>query len=155
MAVFTFRKAGANPTVDSATVTFLSFLAATNRAIRTIEVSASGLGTATGANEFQFAPGNSGTGALTSIAAFPINPISTAASGFTSGTTYATAIPTVNAQAGIAFGVNANGGTYRWLAKTNFEIISQQAIAGYQSLNWKCVVATAANVAGHAIVEEL
>lgn len=156
MAVFTFRKVGAVPAVDTATVTFLSALAATNRALRCVEISASGLGTATALNEFQVAPGNSGTGALTNIAPFPINPISTAAAGFTAGTTYATAIPTVNAQAGIAFGVNSNGGTYRWLAKTNFELIAQQAIAGYQSLNWK-VIATGAsgNIAGHAIFEEL
>lgn len=156
MAVFTFRKAGAVLAVDTATVTYLSALAATNRALRTIEVSASGLGTATAFNEFQYAPGNAGTGALTNIAPFPINPISTAAAGFTAGTTYATAIPTVNAQAGLGFGVNSNGGTYRWLAKTNFEIISQQATAGYQTLNWK-VIATGAsgNVNSHAIWEEL
>jgi hypothetical protein len=93
---------------------------------------------------------------LTNIAPFPINPLSTAAAGFTAGTTYATAIPTVNAQAGIAFGVNSNGGTYRWLAKTNFELFANQATAGYQSLNWK-VIATGAsgNVNGHAIFEEL
>lgn len=154
MAVFTWRRPGSAVAPDTATVTTLSFLAATTRAIRMIEISASGLGTATAANEFQVAPGNSGTGALTSVASFPINPLSTAVSGFTSGTTYATAIPTVNAQAGIAFGVNANGGTYRWLAKTNFELFAAQATAGYQSLNWKCVSGTS-TIAGHAIVEEL
>lgn len=154
MAVFTFRKAGAASAVDTATVTFLSALAATNRGLRTQEISASGLGTASAATEFQYAPGNAGTGALTNIAPFPINPLSTAAAGFTAGTTYATAIPTVNAQAGIAFGVNANGATYRWLAKTNFEIISQQAIAGYQTLNWKCIAGTNSIVA-HAMWEEL
>jgi hypothetical protein len=156
MAVFTFRKAGAVPAVDTATVTFLSALAATNRALRLVEVSASGTGTATAANEFQVAPGSGGTGALTNIAPFPINPISTAAAGFTAGTTYATAIPTVNAQAGIAFGVNSNGGTYRWLAKTNFELYASQAVTGYLSLNWKVIATSASgNVAGHAIFEEL
>jgi hypothetical protein len=154
MAVFTYRRAGAAVATDTATVTTLSFLAATTRAIRFIEISASGLGTATAANEFQVAPGNAGTGALTSIPSFPINPLSTAASGFTSGTTYATAIPTVNAQAGIAFGVNANGGTYRWLAKTNFELFASQATAGYQSLNWK-TISGSGTIAGHVIVEEL
>lgn len=154
MAVFTFRKVGATIAVDTGTVTFLSALAATNRALRVVEFSASGLGTASAANEFQFAPGNAGTGALTNIAPFPINPISTAAAGFTAGTTYATAIPTVNAQAGVAFGVNANGGTYRWLAKTNFELFSQQALAGYQSLNWKVISGTS-SIAGHCIFEEL
>lgn len=154
MAVFTFRKVGGAIAVDTSTVTYLSFLAATNRGVRLIEASLAGLGTASAANEFQIAPGNAGTGSLTNVAAFPINPLSTAAAGFTSGTTYATAIPTVNAQAGIAFGVNANGGAYRWLAKTNFELFAQQAISGYQSLNWK-VIAGTSSMAGHAIVEEL
>lgn len=154
MAVFTFRKAGAAIAVDTGTVTFLSALAATNRGIRLQEASISGLGSASAANEFQVAPGNAGTGALTNIAPFPANPLSSAAAGFTAGTTYATAIPTVNAQAGIGFGCNANGGTYRWLAKTNFEIISQQAIAGYQTLNWKVISGTSTMV-GHAMFEEL
>lgn len=154
MAVFTFRKAGAAIAADTATVTFLSALAASTRALRLVEASLSGLGTASAANEFQLAPGNAGTGALTNIAPFPINPLSTAAAGFTAGTTYATAIPTVNAQAGIAFGVNSNGGTYRWLAKTNFELFASQATAGYQSLNWKVISGTG-TMAGHAIFEEL
>ena len=154
MAVFTFRKAGAAIAPDTGTVTFLSALAATNRGLRVQELSASGLGIATAANEFHVAPGNSGTGALTNLVPFPINPISTAAAGFTAGTTYATAIPTVNSIAGIAFGVNAYGGTYRWLAKTNFELFAQQAVAGYQSINWKVISGTA-TIAGHMIFEEL
>lgn len=156
MAVFTWRKAGATPAVDTGTVTFFSILPLTNRAVRIQEFSLSGNFTATGFNEFQVAPGNAGTGALTNIAAFPINPISTAASGFTAGTTYATAIPTVNAQAGLAPGVNSNGGNYRWLAKTNFELFAAQATAGYQSMNWK-VIATSANgsVSFHSQIEEL
>lgn len=154
MAVFSFRKAGAAIAVDTGTVTFLSLLAATNRKLRVQELSASGLGTSSAANEFQVAPGNAGTGALTNIAPFPMDPGSTAAAAFTAGTTYATAIPTVNAQAGIAFGVNSNGGTYRWLAKTNFEIWAQQAIAGYQTVNWKVISGTG-TLAGHCLVEEL
>jgi hypothetical protein len=154
MAVFTFRKAGAAIAVDTGTVTFLSAKPATNRALRIQELSASGLGTASAANEFQVAPGDAGTGALTNIAPFPINPISTAAAGFTAGTTYATAIPTVNAQAGIAFGVNANGGTYRWLAKTNFELFASQGVTGYLSMNWKVISGTS-TIAGHMIIEEL
>jgi hypothetical protein len=154
MAVFTYRRAGAAVAPDTSTVEVLAFLAATNRKIRLVELSASGLNTATAANEFQFAPGNAGTGALTSIASFPNDPASSAASGFTSGTTFATAIPTVNAQAGIGFGVNANGASYRWLAKTNFEIMAAQAVSGYQSLNWKCVSGTS-TICGHVIVEEL
>lgn len=154
MSLFTFRKAGAAVAVDTGTVTFLSALAATNRALRVQELSASGLGTASAANEFQVAPGTAGTGALTNIAPFPADPMSSAAAGFTAGTTYATAIPTVNAQAGVAFGVNANGGTYRWLAKTNFELKSMQAVAGYASMNWK-VISGSSTIAGHMFLEEL
>lgn len=154
MAVFTWRRAGAAVATDTGTVTTFSALAATNRGLRIQEFSASGLGTSSAANEFQFAPGNAGTGALTNVAPFPINPISVAAAGFTAGTTYATAIPTVNAQAGVAFGVNSNGGTYRWLAKTNFELFASQPVAGYQTLNWKTISGTGA-IAGHVIIEEL
>lgn len=154
MAVFTFRKAGATIAPDSATVTFLSALAATSRGLRVVELSASGMGTASASNEFQVAPGTAGAGGLTNIAPFPINPMSSAAAGFTAGTTYVTSIPVVNAQAGIAFGVNSNGGTYRWLAKTNFELFAQQAIAGYASLNWKVIAGTGI-IAGHMLIEEL
>lgn len=153
-AVFSFRKAGAAVAVDTGTVTFLSALAAANRGLRVQEFSGSGLAITSAANEFQCAPGNAGTGALTNIAPFPLDPLSTAAAGFTAGTTYATAIPTVNAQAGLAYGINSNGGTYRWLAKTNFEIKAQQAIAGYQSINWK-VIAGTGSIVFHAIIEEL
>jgi hypothetical protein len=155
MAVFSMRKAAGTPAADTGTVTYLSALAATTRALRVQEFSASGLGTASGANDFRVAPGDSGTGALTNLTPFPLHPMSTAVAGFTAGTTYATAIPTVNTNAGVAFGVNANGGTYRWLAKTNFELISMQSVAGYQSMNWKCVSAAGTNVSGHMIFEEL
>ena len=154
MAVFSFRKAGAAVAVDTATVTFLSIAPLTNRAVRIQEFSASGLGVASSANEFQVCPGAVGTGALTAIAAFPLDPVSAAASGFTAGTTYATTLPVVNAQAGVAFGVNANGGTYRWLAKTNFELKAAQAIAGYASMNWK-VISGNSSIAGHMLIEEL
>jgi hypothetical protein len=83
----------------------------------------------------------------------PYNPNSTAAAGFTTATTYATS-PSTPATAGISYGVNANGGTYRWLAKTNFELISQQAVAAYATLNWRVVSGTSV-ISGHIIIEEL
>jgi len=157
--VFTFRKAGAVMAVDTTTTEQMAFLPAATGSLRLIEASASGTGTATAANEFQIAPGTwvTGTqGALTSIAAFAVNPLGTTASTFTSGTTFATSLPTVNAQAGIGFGVNSNGGTYRWLAKTNFELYASGATSGYQSLNWKCIATGASgNVVMHAIVEQI
>jgi hypothetical protein len=159
-AVFSFRKASATIAVDSTTVTQMAFLPATTRAIRLVEMTGSGTGNGTGGNEFWItnAAWVTGTnGALTSIAAFPDNPISTAASGFTSGTTFATSVPSpANNNGGISFGVNSNGGTYRWLAKTNFEMWAMQASANYTALLLKCVSTN--GVAGVALsckVEEL
>jgi hypothetical protein len=156
MAVFSMRKAAATPAADTGTVTFLSALAATTRALRVQEFGASGHGTASGFNNFRVAPGDAGTGALTNLTPFPLQPMATAVAGFTAGTTYATAIPTVNTNAGIDWGVNNNGGVYRWLAKTNFELYAAQATAGYQSINWKCVSTSGtANVSGYMFFEEL
>ena len=154
MAIFSIRKAGAALVVDSTTVAYLSMIPATNRAIRIVEVSNSGLGTATAANEFQLGQAPVGTTPGGAVTPNPYNPVSTAAAGFTTATTYTTA-PVTPATAGIAYGVNSNGGTYRWLAKTNFEIISQQAIAAYATCNWRVVAAGAGNVNGHIIIEEL
>lgn len=155
MAIFSIRKAGAVLAADSTTVAYLSMIPATNRAVRIVEVSNSGLGTATAANEFQLGQAPVGTTPGGAVTPNPFNPISTAAAAFTTATTYATA-PATPATAGIAYGVNSNGGTYRWLAKTNFELISQQAVAAYATINWK-VIATGAsgNVNGHIIIEEI
>lgn len=153
MAVFSIRKAGAAITPDTGTVTFLTAIAATNRALRVQELSASGLGTASAANEFQVAASPTGTTPGGALTPGPFNPLSTAAAAFTTATTWATA-PVVNAQSGIAFGVNANGGTYRWLAKTNFELIAQQAIASMAIMSYKVVSGTS-TLAFHTLIEEL
>ena len=153
MAVFSIRKAGGVITPDTATVAYLSIIPATNRAIRCVEVSHSGLGTATAANEMQLAPAPVGTTPGGAVTPNPYGPTSTAAAGFTTATTYATA-PVTPATAGLGYGVNSNGGVYRWLAKTNFELISQQAIAAYATLNWRVVSGTG-TLAGHVIIEEL
>jgi hypothetical protein len=153
MAIFSIRKAGGAITPDTGTVAYLSMIPATNRAIRCVEVSSSGLGTATAANEFQLGQAPVGTTPGGAVTPNPYGPTSTAAAGFTTATTYATS-PSTPATAGIAYGVNANGGTYRWLAKTNFELISQQAVASYATLNWRVVSGTS-TIAGHIIIEEL
>jgi hypothetical protein len=153
MAVFTLRKAGGAITPDTGTVAYLSLITATNRALRVVEVSHSGLGTATAANEFQVTPAPAGTTPGGAVTPFPLSPLSVAASAFTTATTYATA-PTRPAQGGIAYGVNANGGTYRWLAKTNFELIAQQTATNYVTMAW-AVISGTSTMAGHMIVEEL
>ena len=153
MAVFTVRKAGGAITPDTGTVTYLVAIAAANRALRVQEISASGLGTASAANEFQVAASPTGTTPAGALTPSPYNPLSTAAAGFTTATSWATA-PVVVAATGIAFGVNANGGTYRWLAKTNFELMAQNAVASMAVMSYK-VVAGTSSIAFHTIIEEL
>lgn len=153
MSIFTVRKAGAAITPDTATVAFLTAIAATNRALRVQEVSASGLATASAVNEFQVAAAPTGTTPGGAVTPAPFNPLSSAAAAFTTATTWAAA-PAVLAPAGIAFGVNANGGTYRWLAKTNFELMCQQAIASMAVMAYRVIQGTS-SVAFHTIIEEL
>lgn len=154
MAAYTIRKAGAAITPDTGTAVFLSVIPATTRAVRVQEISLSGLGIASAANEFQFAAAPTGTTPGGAITASPYNPLATAASGFTTATTYATA-PTVVAATGLAVGVNANGGTYRWLAKTNFELMAMAGgPASMATLAYK-VVAGTSSIAFHTIIEEL
>ena len=153
MAVFTLRRAGAAVTPDTATVTFMTAIAATNRGLRCQEMSFSGLGVASAANEFQCAASPTGTTPGGAVVPAPYNPLSTAAAAFTTATTWATA-PAVTGQGGLGFGVNANGGTYRWLAKTNFELIAQAAIAALAILSFKVVSGTS-SIASHIVIEEL
>ena len=153
MGAFTIRKAGAAVSPDTGTASFLTVIAATNRACRVQEISASGLGTASAANEFSVAPSATGTTPGGAITPQPYNPLATAAAGFTTATTWATA-PAPNAAAGIAFGVNANGGTYRWLAKTGFELMCQQAVASMAVLAYRVISGTS-SIAFHTIVEEI
>jgi hypothetical protein len=155
MSVYSFRKTGAAPSTDSGTVMYLSIIAAAGRMVRLVETSFNGQGTASAVNEFIVTPGTTGGGALTSVASFPLNPMSTAASGFTSGTTWATSVPTFNAQSGLSIACNSNGGVYRWLAKTNFELFASAANVNYGTLDWSCQQAGAAKVGFHTLVEEL
>lgn len=153
MAVFTLRRAGAAITPDTGTATFMTAIAATNRGLRVQEMSFSGLGTASAANEFQVAASPTGTTPGGAVTPAPYNPLSTAVASFTTATTWATS-PAVTAQGGVSIGVNANGGTYRWLAKTNFELIAQQAIAAMAIMSFKVVSGTS-TISHHAIIEEV
>lgn len=153
MALYTLRKAGGAITPDTGTVTYLSMIPATTRSIRVQEFSHSGLGTASAANELRMAPAPAGTTPGAAVTPHPFNPYATVAAGFTTATTYATA-PSINAQAGVAYGVNSNGGTYRWLAKTNFELISTSGITSFATMAWAVVSGTGV-LAGHVIVEEI
>jgi len=152
MAVYSIRKLGGAITPDTTSVSYMSMIPAATRSIRLQEVSTSGLGTASAANEFQLTPAPAGTTPGGGVTPFPLSPLGQVAAGFTTATTYATA-PVRPAQGGIAYGVNANGGTYRWLAKTNFELISMSGITNSATLGWAVVSGTSA-CASHAIIEE-
>lgn len=153
MAIYSLRKAGGAITPDTGTVAYLSMIPATTRSIRLQEVSSSGLGTASAANEFQLTPAPVGTTPGGAATPFPLSPLGQVAAGFTTATTYATS-PTRPAQGGIAYGVNANGGTYRWLAKTNFELIAMNGITNAATLAW-AVISGTSSMAGHVIIEEI
>ena len=153
MAVYTVRKASGVIAPDSGTTMFLSVIPAATRSVRCQEFSFSGLGVATAANEFQIALSPAGTTPGGALTPYPFSPLSQVAAGFTTATTYATA-PVLNAQAGLAIGVNANGGTYRWLAKTNFELITTAGITNAANLNFK-VISGVSTIAFSTILEEI
>ena len=153
MAIYSLRKAGGAITPDTGTVTYLSMIPAATRSIRIQEFSHSGLGTASAANELRMTPAPVVTTPGGAVTPFPLSPLGQVAAGFTTATTYATS-PTLPAQGGVAYGVNANGGTYRWLAKTNFELISMSGITNNATMGW-AVVSGTSSLAGHVIVEEL
>jgi hypothetical protein len=153
MALYTIRKPGGAITPDTGTVTYMSMIAAATRSIRIQEFSHSGLGTASAANELRMAPAPTGTTPGGAVTPTPFNPLATVAAGFTTATTYATA-PAINAQAGISYGCNSNGGTYRWLAKTNFELIASAAVASFATMAW-AVVSGTGSLTGHVLIEEI
>jgi hypothetical protein len=153
MAIYSLRKAGGAITPDTGTVTYLSMIPATTRSIRIQEFSHSGLGTASAANELRMTPAPVGTTPGGAATPFPLSPLGQVAASFTTATTYATA-PTLPAQGGVAYGVNANGGTYRWLAKTNFELIATNGITNAATMAW-AVVSGTSSLVGHVIIEEL
>lgn len=153
MALYTLRKAGGAITPDSGTVTYLSMIPAATRSIRIQEFSHSGLGTASAANELRMTPAPVGTTPGGALTPFPLSPLGQVAAGFTTAVTYATA-PVLPAQGGVAYGVNSNGGTYRWLAKTNFELISMSGVTNTATMGW-AVVSGTGTLAGHVLVEEI
>ena len=153
MAVFSIRKTGAAITVDTGTVTFLVAIPATNRGVRVQEIFFGGTGTIEGANEFQISASPTGTTPGGAITPSPHNPLSTAAAGFTTATTWATA-PAVVAASGNAAVCGSRSGIYRWLAKTNFELIAQNAIASMAVMSYK-VVAGTGPIAFSTLIEEL
>ena len=153
MALYTIRKAGGAITPDTGTVTYMSMITAATRSIRVQELSHSGLGSASAANELRMAAAPVGTTPGGAVTPAPGNPLATVASGFTTATTYVTA-PAINAQAGVYYGCNSNGGTYRWLAKTNFELIASAAVASMATMAW-AVVSGTGTLTGHVLVEEI
>lgn len=115
-----FFAASVSPAAPATTNDVLTLTAASVRRAFVHEVSVSGLGTASAANELDVARAT--TVGVTPTAQTPtqIDPHSAAAAS-TVATAWATQ-PVVNAVKLLRLGCNSNGGVYRWVAKPGEEI---------------------------------
>jgi hypothetical protein len=98
----------------------LTIIGASNRRLYIVEISFSGLGTVSAANEVlvsRSTGGTTGGGAITAAKMFD----NSAAAAFTNFTTWS-AVPTLTGTGLLRLGVNANGGVYRWVARPGSEI---------------------------------
>lgn len=144
-------------TALSTTNDWITIVSAAAKALRIHEIAFFGDGTASAANDIIVVrPTASGTGGATGgPTPAPLNPGAPAAS-FTNVTTYATTQPTLptTTAALLRFGVNANGGVYRWVAKPGSEIFipAGNNLAGTLSIR---SVSGTSSVTGYVIIEEL
>ena len=147
MALYMIRRSALAITAGNDVMTLIT---ASNRKMRLWEVSASGLGTTSAANEFFFGPSTAGTTGGGALTPTPVDPDSVAA-GMTVNTTWS-AQPTLGAH-GLAFGVNANGGTYRWVARSGEEIVARNGHASAPQLSYR-VVSGSSTITTHVVIEE-
>lgn len=144
-------------TALSTTNDWLTLVTAAAKALRVHEIFMAGQGTASAANDIIVVrPTAAGTGAGTSAATpAPLNPAAPAAS-FSAFSTYATTQPTLPTTTAAVqrFGINANGGVWRWVAKPGSEILipAGNNLAGTLSIR---SVSGTSNVTGYVIVEEI
>ena len=125
----------------------LTILSAASRRILLHEVSGSGMGTVSAANELGVFKSTVGTTPGGSVTAAPIS-VDMAAAAFTNATTWS-AQPTLGNNY-LRLGINANGGVYRWVAKPGTEIQFRNA----EQLSFRSVVGTS-SVSFHCMVEEI
>ena len=130
----------------SASDDFLTITAPAGRSLKIHEISVTGMGTVSAANEIKVARSSSGT-TPTAVTPAPLNPNAPSAS-FTAASAWSTP-PTLGAVL-LRLGVNANGGAYRWVAKQGCEIEipggGQVSIRG---------AGTTSTMTMHALIEEI
>ena len=115
-----FFAASVSPATPGTTNDVLTLTAAAVRRAFVHEVSVSGLGTASAANELDVARATTVGVAPTAQTAEKVDPHSAAAAS-TVATAWTTQ-PVVNAVKILRLGCNSNGGVYRWVAKPGEEI---------------------------------
>jgi hypothetical protein len=123
----------------------LTLIGAAGRRLYVVEISVAGLGTVSAANDIavqRSTGGTTGGGAITAAKMFD----GSAAAAFTNFTTWS-AVPTLTGTGLLRFGVNANGGIYRWVARPGEEIelngteqLSIRPISGSSNVNLHVVV---------------
>lgn len=144
-------------TALSTTNDWITIVSASAKALRVHEIAMFGEDTTSAANDIIVVrPTAAGTGAGTAgPTPAPLNPAASAAS-FTNFTTYATTQPTLptTTAAVLRFGINGNGGVYRWVAKPGSEILipAGNNLAGTLSIR---SVSGTSNVTGYLILEEI
>lgn len=148
-----FYVASASPGAPGTTNDVLTLTAAAARKALVHEVSVSGLGTASAANELGVA--RPSTLGVTPTAQTPekVDP-DTAASGATVATAWSTQ-PVLPATRLLRLGCNSNGGIYRWVAKPGEEIALRDNAAVSQSqLSLRFSLGGAQQMAVHMIFED-
>lgn len=147
-----FYSSSVSPASPGTTNDAITLTAASSRRCWLHEVSVSGLGTASAANEL--AVSRATTVGVTPTAQTPdlIDPHSAAASA-TVATAWSTQ-PVVNAVKLLRLGCNSNGGVYRWVAKPGMEIALFSTTTTGQ-LSFRFSVGGAQQMGIHIVFEEI
>lgn len=146
-----FHSNSAAPAAAGTTNDILTFTAAAVRLALIHEISISGEGTASAANEL-------GVQRATTVGVTPvaqtsakINPLS-ATPGFTCATGWTTQ-PVVSAVPLLRLGCNSNGGVYRWVAKPGEEIALYDTVTTGQ-VSLRCLLGGSQQLGVHAVLED-
>ena len=135
----------------STTADVFAIIPAAARAIKILEITIHGMGTASAANDIQLTRiSAAGTGASTAITPTPLHP-NYPASAFTVAHTYATTQPTLAGAVVDRFSVNANGGITR---KAYLPGSEPEVIGGSLGISLRSTSGTS-NVTVSVIVEEI
>lgn len=145
MAIYnmTISNTALSTTADSVTL-----ISAAARRIKIVEISISGMGVVSAANELLVARSTGGTTGGGALTAAPIA-VDMPAAAFTNFTTWASQ-PTLSATSMLRLGCNANGGVYRWVARPGQEIEARNT----EQISLRSAVGTSL-VSIHIVVEEI